>query len=64
MKRNDYMRKYWSGYRAAAADDHDSGINEVKFNLDYGLNGNTRAYCEGYRRYYVRRMERAGKWAR
>ena len=49
--KNVYMRDYWRGYRAAKATAYDCGIDTVRSEYRYGLQGRNNAYCAGYARY-------------
>ena len=49
--KNQYMRDYWTGYRAAKATAYNCGIDTARKDYAYGLQGKNSAYCAGYARY-------------
>jgi len=59
--KNTYMKSYWEGYRAAKSIEYYCGIDAVQWEYDYGLNGQSRAYCAGYLRYLTDRRRRANE---
>lgn len=48
---NDYMRRYWQGYRACKAHVYDCRRDSATSAYTYGLNGKSAAYCRGWKRY-------------
>lgn len=49
--RNDYMRRYWQGYRACRQHVYGCGRGSAANAYTYGLNGKSNAYCSGWKKY-------------
>ncbi len=61
--KNQYMRDYWTGYRAAKGTAYECWLETTRKTYAYGLQGKNDAYCKGYARYirnHARRLERNG----
>ena len=48
---NDKMKEYWNGYRYAKNLAYDYGIDEVRYQWNYGLQGKSDMFCKGFKRY-------------
>lgn len=58
MNLSEYMKRYWSGYRAAKSTAYNCGRAAAVYAHAYGLQGKSAAYCAGYRAYLARTARR------
>lgn len=49
--KNQAMKNFWSGYRAAKSDHFNCGESYVKKQIMYGLHGVSDAFYKGYKNY-------------
>lgn len=58
--KNQSMKNFWNGYRAAKSDDYECGFEYAVKEYSYGLNGQSDMFCKGYG-YFIKRKREAIK---
>lgn len=58
---NPNMKSYWKGYRYAKSVDYSCGLSGVQYLWDYGLQGKSDMFCNGFKKYLSNRKQKQYK---